>query len=1389
MDLSKFFNQSRSPQTEKLPKSATGNQQPNSGLGQSLILEPILTPSGLVDSLVDDTPDVGAVDLGIDARDDVNLYHDASDTDPTVPDLTDLPTSSAADEPFEELPFIELEGEEDTDLEALTPQRPGLKPPVSPFESGQFVVGETGEVTIDYLFDGGGYQGELAIFSLAGMEELEPGSEDFIQIAAKRAFSDSELGHVVISDQTDGARFSGELGERDWNSGEYRGAQTFQMRPGDEFGFMLVPNGRVQEVAENPAIAGAKTPLFSLATANPDDAFHTGQIADVFGDGNTFVFEDLRTDGRSDLDYNDLIFQVRGAESQNVLRIEEITGAPPTWLNTDLGKAIIAHSLPNLPVDDYSFNTADQPLVGVIDTGLNGSNPDIDYSRILLGKDWVGGDDSPLLETGETDEHGTQTLGLIGATQNNDLGIDGVNDDAPLWVGRAVGSGQWVDSLFEFVDAAKDSGQPNAVVNLSFDLTQVDADGNVTTRYELTPEEQSAIEYARQNGVLIVAAAGNDGGVMSALGQASQLFDNIITVGGANGLERADFSSYGYGLDLLAEGLAIAPTGEDLGFVEGTSVAAARATGAASQVWAANPDLHYRQVIELLKSTAQDVEVPGWDTESGFGLLNLAAAVQLAKVTPAQKYGVPEIEPTDTWSGEGTYTPLERAVNYDVNKVIDTVPSYLRNYAKDSIPRILNAAKASGVTDIGQIAYILATAEHESHLGRWMEELASGQAYEGRGDLGNIYPGDGVKYKGRGYVQITGRTNYTRWGQRLSINLVNRPTLASDKDIAAKILVQGMQDGTFTSRKLSHYINGSSRDFINARRIVNGTDRANDIAQIANRYLQALRNATGSSTNPSTPIKPSQRRSYTIRRGDTLWAIAQRELGNGNRWREITKDDAGRYNFSEAEARRLQINQVVYLPVKQQVGTGRPVVPNPVYTPPQGAIGKNSRAPYLFEQAYARIRGAQNNIRPTGNAYRWGDGWIQKFQNTQGRELWLMLEDGAKQAFWVWGSNLTEYKRLGGPVGKVLDGREVSLGYPRSNENIFVKDGKRAVWQAFAAVDGKARIHNLYGVPSVATWGVVGGLYTNMGGARSFLGMPTRAEYMDGDTTWADFQGGKIAYHWPTGKVEALQPGKQPSWRRPSITYVDFSGRVGPTIGVNLRHTPRHEDRSNRNEPYNKILQFDAWTTGETVTDLWLGTPDSKWFRVSGTNLWVPSAYIEGNPPNGGGGSGGSPSTKPPLLTRQSAQYFVARPQFYGASGNGYAATGYGSSLNGTNLFREGNCTWYAYGRLKELGFNPDDIINGYPPAYDWGKVLRNGASIVSTPQPGDVAQWYLNGQNHVAVVEKVEGGRVWLSESQAYTDYDGNLPGSEIYPGAGTLHWVVNYSQNSAHRYIRLRK
>src|SRR4051812_20373580 len=75
-------------------------------------------------------------------------------------------------------------------------------------------------------------------------------------------------------------------------------------------------------------------------------------------------------------------------------------------------------------------------------------------------------------------------------------------------------------------------------------------------------------------------------------------------------------------------------------------------------------------------------------------------------------------------------------------------------------------------------AHFLAQAAEESDGFHTLQEYASGKAYEGRKDLGNVKPGDGVRYKGRGIFQLTGRVNYAAYGKRLGLDLIGRPELA-----------------------------------------------------------------------------------------------------------------------------------------------------------------------------------------------------------------------------------------------------------------------------------------------------------------------------------------------------------------------------------------------------------------------------------------------------------------------------------------------------------------------------------------------------------------------------------------------------------------------------------
>ena len=184
------------------------------------------------------------------------------------------------------------------------------------FETGTFIVDSSGEVEVDFLFDGGWFRGELALFSLDGMEAIEPGSSEFMLEAARRALTNSTQGRIVIQDELEAARFSADLAwERNFNSGTYQGVKTFQMTPGDEVAFMLVQHNTVKKTFRNPnkIFEFGKLPLFSIPEANLSGSSpNQFEVVDVDGNG-TIAFEDVPIT-QADKDYNDMILKVKGLE-------------------------------------------------------------------------------------------------------------------------------------------------------------------------------------------------------------------------------------------------------------------------------------------------------------------------------------------------------------------------------------------------------------------------------------------------------------------------------------------------------------------------------------------------------------------------------------------------------------------------------------------------------------------------------------------------------------------------------------------------------------------------------------------------------------------------------------------------------------------------------------------------------------------------------------------------------------------------------------------------------------------------------------------------------------------------------------------------------------------
>jgi len=109
------------------------------------------------------------------------------------------------------------------------------------------------------------------------------------------------------------------------------------------------------------------------------------------------------------------------------------------------------------------------------------------------------------------------------------------------------------------------------------------------------------------------------------------------------------------------------------------------------------------------------------------------------------------------------------------------------------LPFIQQAMQEFEITSYLREAAFLAQLAHESGELRYMEEIASGGAYEGRRDLGNTQPGDGKRYKGRGPIQLTGRANYQKYGDLLGLDLVNNPTIAATPQVGFRIAGQFWQ--------------------------------------------------------------------------------------------------------------------------------------------------------------------------------------------------------------------------------------------------------------------------------------------------------------------------------------------------------------------------------------------------------------------------------------------------------------------------------------------------------------------------------------------------------------------------------------------------------------------
>lgn len=143
------------------------------------------------------------------------------------------------------------------------------------------------------------------------------------------------------------------------------------------------------------------------------------------------------------------------------------------------------------------------------------------------------------------------------------------------------------------------------------------------------------------------------------------------------------------------------------------------------------------------------------------------------------------------------------------------------NIQKDSIRQIVRQFRRYGDGDKRKLAYILATARYEASFEPKPERRCSTSQSCYYAQEKYWYTG----FFGRGLVQLTHKSNYEEMSAFLGIDLVNYPEKALETKNAAKILVYGMLNGSFGHR-LDQHINATKTDYVNARRSVNGTDKA-----------------------------------------------------------------------------------------------------------------------------------------------------------------------------------------------------------------------------------------------------------------------------------------------------------------------------------------------------------------------------------------------------------------------------------------------------------------------------------------------------------------------------------------------------------------------------------
>lgn len=178
---------------------------------------------------------------------------------------------------------------------------------------------------------------------------------------------------------------------------------------------------------------------------------------------------------------------------------------------------------------------------------------------------------------------------------------------------------------------------------------------------------------------------------------------------------------------------------------------------------------------------------------------------------------------------------MDRAAFFAAVKQAPFHPSMWQSEV-DGCNVILDERERRCILDLRVVAYIMATVYWETD--QTMQPIREG------GGINYLKAKSYYPWYGRGYVQLTWKANYAKFRDRVlklySVDIIAAPDLAMKPDVACFILFEGMLNGEFTGKKLADYFGSGAPDWWNARRIINGTDRAGEIAAIAKQFYADL---------------------------------------------------------------------------------------------------------------------------------------------------------------------------------------------------------------------------------------------------------------------------------------------------------------------------------------------------------------------------------------------------------------------------------------------------------------------------------------------------------------------------------------------------------------------